>query len=45
MNEDKLTYLQKVAIKGDISHALLTCAHNADVKFRFYMILKLIYAE
>ena len=45
MNADNLTYLQKVALKGDIAHALVTCSHDADIKFRFYMILKSVTKE
>lgn len=45
MNADNLTYLQKVALKGDIAHALVTCSHDADIKFRLYMILKSVAKE
>lgn len=38
--EENLTYLQKVALKGEIGFALSTSAHNAEMKFRIYLILK-----
>lgn len=38
--EENLTYLQKVALKGEIAFALSTAAHNAEIKFRTYLILK-----
>ena len=38
--EENLTYLQKTALKGEIAFALSTAAHNAEIKFRTYLILK-----
>lgn len=38
--EENLTYLQKVAIKGEIGFALSTSAHNAEMKFRTYLMLR-----
>ena len=38
--EENLTYLQKAAIKGEIAFALSTAAHNAEMKYRVYLILK-----
>jgi hypothetical protein len=38
--EENLTYLQKTAIKGEIAFALSTAAHNAEIKFRTFLILK-----
>lgn len=38
--EENLTYLQKVALKGEIGFALSTSAHDAEIKFRTYLILK-----
>ena len=40
MEENKLTYLQKVALDGDIAHILHISPHNEDLKYRIYMILK-----
>ena len=38
--EENLTYLQKVALKGEIGFALSTATHDAEIKFRTYLILK-----
>ena len=38
--DDKLTYLQKVALRGEIGFALSTSTHDAEIKFRLYLILK-----
>lgn len=38
--EENLTYLQKTALKGEIGFALATSAHDAEIKFRIYLILK-----
>lgn len=38
--EENLTYLQKVALKGEVGFALSTSAHDAEMKFRTYLILK-----
>ena len=38
--EENLTYLQKAALKGEIGFALSTAAHDAEIKFRIYLILK-----
>lgn len=38
--ENDLTYLQKTALKGEIAYAVSTCSHNADIKYRLYLILK-----
>lgn len=38
--EENLTNLQKVALKGEIAYAVSTCAHNTDIKYRLYLILK-----
>lgn len=38
--EENLTYLQKVALKGEVGFALSTSAHDAEIKFRTYLILK-----
>lgn len=38
--EENLTYLQKTALKGEIGFALSTSAHDAEMKFRTYLILK-----
>ena len=37
---ENLTYLQKVALKGDISLAFLSASHDTEIKFRAYLILK-----
>ena len=37
---ENLTYLQKVALKGDISFAFLSASHDTEIKFRAYLILK-----
>ena len=37
---ENLTYLQKVALKGEIGFALSTAAHDAEIKFRTYLILR-----
>lgn len=38
--EENLTYLQKVALKGEIAFALSTSSHDAEIKYRTYLILK-----
>jgi hypothetical protein len=38
--EENLTYLQKVALKGEIAYTVSTSAHDAEIKFRTYLILK-----
>lgn len=38
--EENLTYLQKVAIKGEVALTVSTAAHDAEIKFRTYLILK-----
>ena len=43
--ENNLTYLQKTALKGEIAYAVSTCSHNADIKYRLYLILKEINDE
>ena len=40
MIEEQLTYLQKAALKGEIGFALSTSSHDAEIKFRTYLILK-----
>lgn len=45
MKNKELTYLQKVTLKGDIAHALISCSHDADVRLRLYIILKTISKE
>ena len=40
MIEDNITNLQKIAIEGEIAHALITSRHDADVKLRIYYFLK-----
>lgn len=37
---DKLTNLQRIALRGEIAYALSTCAHDAEMKYRIYVILK-----
>lgn len=36
----KLTYMQKVALEGEIAYAVGTAPHNAELKYRIYVILK-----
>ena len=43
--ENNLTYLQKVALKGEISFALITSSHDAEIKYRTYLILKEVEEE
>lgn len=43
--ENNLTYLQKVALKGEISFALMTSSHDAEIKYRTYLILKEVEEE
>ena len=43
--ENDLTYLQKVALKGEIAFALSTAAHNTEIKLRTYLFLKEVGAE
>ena len=38
--QQKLTYLQKIALKGEIATALAGCVHNTDVKYKSYLILE-----
>jgi hypothetical protein len=38
--ENNLTYIQKTALKGEIAYAISTSSHNADIKYRLYLILK-----
>lgn len=38
--EENLTYLQKVALRGEIAFALSTSAHTTEMKYRVYLILK-----
>ena len=40
MTNNNLTYLQEVALRGEIGFALSTSAHDAEIKFRIYLILK-----
>jgi hypothetical protein len=42
---DNLTYTQQTAIRGEISYALLTASHDAEIKFRIYLILKQLKSE
>lgn len=37
---DQLTNLQKIALKGEVAFTLSTCAHDAEMKYRMYIILK-----
>ena len=37
---DKLTYMQQVALEGEVAFALSSAIHNADLKMRIYIILK-----
>lgn len=43
--ENNLTYLQKVALKGEISFALMTSSHDTEMKYRTYLILKEVEEE
>lgn len=43
--ENNLTYLQKVALKGEISFALMTSTHDTEIKYRTYLILKEVEEE
>jgi hypothetical protein len=45
MKTSKLTYLQKTALKGELALALSTSAHNTDIKYRTYLILKEVAPE
>lgn len=36
----KLTYMQKVALDGEIAYVVSTAPHNAELKYRIYVILK-----
>ena len=38
--DNKLTYLQKVALEGEIAFSLCTAAHDSEIKFRTYLILR-----
>lgn len=40
MSLDNLTQLQKIAIEGEVSRALCTARHDAEVLYRLYVILK-----
>lgn len=42
---DNLTNLQKVALKGEVAYAVSTAAHDSDVKYRVYTILRDIEEE
>lgn len=42
---EKLTQFQEIAIRGEIAYALTTAAHDADMKYRVFMILKEIDEE
>ena len=37
---NKLAYMQQVALEGEIAFAVCTSAHNAEIKYRVYLILK-----
>lgn len=37
---DKLTYMQQIALNGEIAYAVSTAPHNAELKIRIYLILK-----
>ena len=37
---EELTYLQKVAIKGEVALTLSTCSHDAEMKVRAYYMIK-----
>ena len=38
--DNNLTYLQKASLKGEVAYAVSTCSHDADIKYRLYLILK-----
>ena len=38
-NNRQLTYLEEVALRGEVSFAISTSAHDADIKFRLYLML------
>lgn len=42
---DNLTNLQKVALKGEVAYAVSTAAHDSDIKYRIYAILRDIEEE
>lgn len=37
---EKLTQFQEIALRGEIAYALSTAAHDADMKYRVFMILR-----
>ena len=37
---DKLTYMQQVALEGEVAYAVSTALHNEELKVRIYLILK-----
>lgn len=38
-NNRQLTYLEEIALKGEVAFAMSTSAHDADIKFRLYLML------
>lgn len=38
--EENLTDLQRAALQGEVAYVLSTCAHDADIKYRIYLVLK-----
>ena len=36
---DNLTQLQKIALEGEVSKALITARHNPEVLYRLYILL------
>lgn len=43
--QDGLTNLQKVALGGEVAFTICTAAHDAEVKYRIYMIFKEVEEE
>ena len=39
---NNLTYLQKVAVRGDVAYTLASASHNTEIKFRIYLILRAV---
>lgn len=37
---DSLTNIQKIALRGEVAYAVSTSGHDADIKYRIYLILK-----
>lgn len=37
---NNLTYMQQIALEGEVAYAVSTAFHNADLKLRIYLILK-----